>query len=220
MNVRTINTRTRLSAVSLVIALVVSACGSGTSDASGNNVYEDPAEQTRFDIPDDWNLYTSDELTIAPQIPFSPAFQATPILDTVAFDGAPGRSVGNLTLNVADADFPIGAQVIRSISSVSRDDVSRNYLEELVMPAASMESVQEVLQEDFTFGDDYEGIRRFRSFIDVATEQQGAAYFISVTDPDDATIYQIAVGCSAVCFERHRTEITEVVDSWLVNTNP
>ena len=204
----------RSAALLCVVFLALAACATSTG-----NVYEDAQERSLFEIPEGWNIYEGDELAQVSQVPFSTPAEALPVIDTVAFDGGPGHSVHNLSASIATSPFPVGSQVIRSVSSTGRDALSRLLLENIVMHPDTLESSQEVVDEDFTFGNDYEGIRRFRSFVDATTSETGVAYFISVTDPEDTMIYTMAAGCSAACFEQHRDEIREVVDSWLVNIN-
>ncbi|MDH3498514.1 MAG: hypothetical protein OEM97_00180 [Acidimicrobiia bacterium] len=210
-----IRTRTSYSVLISALVLVATACGS----AQSSSVYEDPDERVLFEIPDGWNVYDNAELAQLQEVPFTAGSTELPVLANVAFDGAPGRSVENLNTSIASATFPIGAQVIRSVSSSQRDLLSRQLLEDTVFSFSTLESTQDILTEDFSFGGDYDGIRRFIGFVDDGTSEQGAIYFVSVTDPGDTTIYTMAAGCSVACFEQYQTQIVEVVDSWLVNTN-
>ncbi len=210
-----IRNRAVLPVLSLAFVLLAAACGSGDK----GNVYEDPDERVLFELPDGWNVYEQDELMGLSDVPFATDTSDLPVISSVAFDGAPGRSVDNLVTSIASANYPIGSQVIRSVSSDQRDLLSRSLLEDTVFSYNRLESAQEIVNEDFSFGSDYDGIRRFVGFVDGTTSEQGAIYFVSVTDPTDSTIYTMAAGCSVACFQQYQAEIQEVVDSWLVNTN-
>jgi hypothetical protein len=207
----------RLTVTCAAIALLAVACGSGTASSTE---YEDPSRSTIFEIPRDWHLYEADELTAVPTLPFVTDFgtQLT-VVSKVGFDGATGRDVKNLDVGVATAEYPVGSMVVRAISSVERDLVSRNLLESAVLYQKNFSiSTNSGLAEDFEFDAGFEGIRRFVSFQNQETKDQGVAYFISVTNPEDSRIYTMAAGCSITCFETYRDRILEVVDSWLVNT--
>ncbi len=212
---RSSGSKRNVFALTVLFALLAAACSSGVS----GNVYEDPNERVLFELPEGWHIYDQSELSQLEQVPLVGNESALPVISSVAFDGAPGRSLDNLSSNVATAAYPIGVQVIRSVTSEQRDLLSRALLEDAVFSYSSLESAQEILSEDFSFGNDFDGIRRFVGFIDSTTSEQGAIYFVSVTDPTDSTIYTMAAGCSVTCFQQYQAQIQEVVDSWLVNTN-
>lgn len=204
----------------VAMSMVAGACGSSSAD---ENVYKDPDDRSLFEIPDDWNLYDAGELSQLDQVPLAPQFSNAllPIVSTVGFDGAPGRNITNLDGSVALSEYPVGAQVIRSIGEVERDQLSRALLADAVIPLQQLENVQDIVKEDYSFGDGYEGVRRFVGFTPGnGATAQGAVYFVTVTNDDDTLLYSMAAGCSVTCFQQYQSEIQEVVDSWLVNTNP
>ncbi len=208
----------RLLAAATVVVLVAAACGSG--DAARLE-YKDPDEAALFSVPTDWHLYESQELTsLDGALPFVTNFgNQLALLSQVGFDGAPGRSVSNLNVGLAAAEYPVGSFVVRAVGSTEREAVSRSLLEQAVLwPEAYTVGEEGAFEEDFEFDRDFEGIRRFLPFQDQATEAQGLVYFITVTDPADTRIFSMAAGCSVACWEIHGDEIVEVVDSWLVNT--
>ena len=214
---RSRNTRlTRLALSLVVLGLVATACG---SSSTGVTEYKDPEDRALFVIPDDWNLYQADELVDVSVVPFSTQFtDGLPVIQQVAFDGAAGRDINNLSVSAAAATYPVGAFTVRSIGAANRDFVSRSVLEEMVVPQGLFEQGSELLAEDFDFGRNYEGIRRFIPFQDSTTEDQGVVYFVTVTNPDETAIYTIAAGCSTACWETFQDDIVGVVDSWIVNT--
>lgn len=198
----------------LSLALVAAACG-GTS--SGIE-YKDPEDRALFVIPDDWNLYQPDELVTVPSVPFSFAYaESLPVIARVAFDGAAGRDPANLAVSAAGAAYPVGVFTVRSIGG-NRDFLSRNVLEDAVVPQQVFTVGEDILAEDFDFGRDYEGIRRFVPIQDTTTEDEGIVYYVTVTDPGETTIFTIAAGCSRACWGIFQDDIVGVVDSWIVNT--
>lgn len=198
-------------------ALIVAACGGGSADSTE---FKDPEERALFEIPNGWHLYEADELAQVPAVPFVNASEF-PLVTQVGFDGGPGRAVTNLSADsLAAVDYPVGAYTVRAVGTEERDSLSRAALQDLVISDNAYQLGQVILSEDFDFGRDYEGIRRWIPYVDQTTAQTGLVYFISVTDPADTTVYTMAAGCSAVCWEQYRDDIIGVVDSWIVNTRP
>ena len=203
----------RLLGLSAVLTLV--ACGGSSSSFE----YKSPDETALFRVPTDWHIYEADELSDIASLPFvSPIGNELAVLSEVAFDGAPGRGVGNLNVAVAGVEYPVGTFVVRAIGAFAREQMSRSLLESAVLwPESYSVAEPRFFDEDFNFSE-FDGIRRILSFQDPSTQQQGLVYFISVTDPADTKVYSIAAGCSLECFQLHRDEIIGVVDSWIVNT--
>jgi hypothetical protein len=197
------------------VGLVAASCASSGSD--GQTVYRDPEDRSLFSLPAEWNLYDSAELSQI-QSPLVMDFGGPlPVVASVGFDRAPGANVANLNVDITTSAFPIGAQVIRSIGSAERDTVSRGLLESATFSYAEGTGAEEVIDEDFAFGD-FHGIRRLVGITDESGTPRGVLYFVSVTDPADSLLYSMAAGCSFSCWEQYQGQIVEVVDSWLVNT--
>lgn len=206
----------RVAAWAAALAVLAVACG-GTGSADTLR-YKDPDDLALFDVPKDWNLYTEDELT-QQNLPFVTNFVDTlPIASVAAFDAGTGRSVANLQQPVSSVRYPVGTFVVRDVSRGERDLLSRASLETLVLWPEFYTVTSRGANDDFDFGNDYEGIRRVLQFEDSTTQERGVVAFVSVTNPDDSLILSMAVGCSEECFEQFADEIIEVVDSWVVNT--
>lgn len=208
----------RGAAVIAVLALGLSACATG-GDAD-LVTYTDPGRQSLFSIPGQWNLYELGELSSLGTLPFVQSVQGIefPAIDSVAFDGAPVRDVGNLTSDLADAQYPIGASSVRTVTPDAKDFISRYVLTQSVLPYLDLQEPQEIQKEDFSFGKGFEGVRVLVAYTGASGQSIGVAYLISVTDPDDRRLYSIIAGCSRDCFIENQQAIEEVIDSWLVNT--
>ncbi len=210
--------RRRLLLIFGILGLVLAACGGGSD---GSIRYVDPSSQTLIEVPVSWHLYELGELSERlDELPFVESVQGLefPLQSMVAFDGAPFENPGNLAVAIPEADYPIGAATVRSIGDVEREFVSRFTLTQAVIPYRSLPNVQEIMKEDFGFGNGYEGVRVLVAFGDETGQAVGVAYLISVTDPDDTRMFSVAAGCSRDCFVERQEEIESVVDSWLVNT--
>ena len=207
----------RAFATLIAAALMLASCGGGNPNTT---TYRDADNRALFELPKDWNLYPADELIqIGRPVPFLPDIGGYRPISFVAFDGAAGRSLENLKLDVAASPYPVGAQIIRQISPEDRSLLSRRILAlsayDMVNAAQGVEMIQ---SEDFTFGRDYEGIRRLVGVTDEDGELEGAVYILAVTNPEDTELYSMAAGCSLDCFNRDADEIFGAVDSWVVNT--
>ena len=140
-----------------------------------------------------------------------------PAVTSVGFDGAPVRDVAVLSSDLTLADYPIGTASVRQVGDRERDFLSRAMLSQSVVPYYGLSNPQEITKEDFSFGDGFDGIRLLVAYDSEAGTEQGVAYLISVSDPDNSRIYSIVAGCNRECFIANQDEITKVVDSWLVN---
>jgi hypothetical protein len=197
-------------------AVLVAACGGADS---GIVTHTDPQRLSRFDAPRHWHTYDFTELSSLDDLPFDEPVQgfSFPAVTSLGFDGAPVKDVSHLTLTLPEADYPIGAASVRQIGDRERDFLSRAILTQSIVPYFGLPNPQELQKEDFTFGDGFDGIRLLVSFQSQNSSDQGVAYLISVSDPEDTRIYAIVAGCSRDCFIANQDEITKVVDSWLVN---
>lgn len=205
------------TAALLGFVLLAAACG---GNQTGEIAYTDPDRLSHFSIPAEWHLYETEELNSLADIPFVESVQGLsfPAQSVAAFDGAPSRDVTNLSVDLLEADFPIGSATVRAIGESERDWISRFVLTQSVVPYLTMTDPQEVTKEDWSFGRGYDGVRVLAAFTSEDGTSQGVAYLISVTDADDRRMYSIVAGCSIECFTEHQPQIEQVVDSWLVNT--
>ena len=206
----------RITAAGAVLPLLLAACGLGGSDTT---TYRDAQDRSLFELPDNWNLYGAEEVSRLEEVPLIPDMNGYQPISYVAFDGAAGRNLDNLTLEITKSPFPVGAQIIRQISPADKDLLSRQLLTlsafNLGEPGLGIQSIQ---NEDFSFGRDYEGVRRLLGITDGEGQLQGAIYILAVTNPNATQLFSMAAGCSLACFQERQTEISRAVDSWIVNT--
>lgn len=208
--------RARRAAALAGWALLLGACGLSGADVT---TYRDDQQRSLFELPDDWNLYGAEEVSRLEEVPLIPDMGGYQPISYVAFDGAAGRNLGNLTLEINESPFPVGAQIIRQISPADKDMLSRQLLTlsafDLSEPGLGVQAIQ---SEDFSFGRDFDGVRRLLGITDGEGQLQGAIYILAVTNPDATHLYSMAAGCSLACFQERQTEISRAVDSWIVNT--
>ncbi len=206
----------RLASLGLVLALVVSACSGAQT---GLVTVTDDARLSRFDVPEDWNVYDFDNLATLDELPFDEPVQGItfPVVSAVGFDGGPTPDVSRLTVPLSEVAYPVGLATVRTVGAVGRDFLSRAVLTQSVIPYFGYNNPQELTKEDFSFGDGFDGVRVLVAFEDDAGSSQGVAYMISVSNPEDTRIFSIVAGCNRECFIANQDVITKVVDSWLVN---
>ena len=180
----------------------------------------DADQLTRIDLPAGWEHYSNDALAGIADTPFVVQTEGIemPVVSRFAFDGAPIPTTENLLAPVSLADFPVGSSVVRRISPDVRDLISRFLLAEVVVPYHSASASDEILKQDVNLGDDHQGVQLVVVYRDPETDQDAGVFMISATNPDVTMLYQVAIGCSLECFEAYAPQITEIVDSWLVNT--
>jgi hypothetical protein len=198
------------------LLVVLAACGGDSAEVV---THTDDQRLARFQIPEEWHTYELSELSSLEDMPFDEAVQGFtfPPVSGIAFDGDPVRDVEHLSRDLPQAEYPIGAMSVRQIGEAEKDFLSRAVLTQSVLPYYNLSNSQEIQKEDFSFGSGFDGVRVLVSFEDEAGENQGVAYLITVSNPDDTRMYSMIAGCSRQCFIDHQETIVGVVDSWLVN---
>ncbi len=196
--------------------LLISACG---GDSASVITYTDDERLGRFQIPEQWHTYQLSELSSLDDLPFDEQVQGLtfPPVSGIGFDGDPVRDVAHLSRALPESEYPIGLMSVRQIGQAEKDFLSRAVLTQSVLPYYNLANSQELQKEDFSFGGGFDGVRVLVSFEDEAGQNQGVAYLIAVSNPEDTRMYSMIAGCSRECFVSHQDTIVGVVDSWLVN---
>ena len=205
----------RIAILVMVGAMLLTACGGGDPDIT---VYRDTENRSLFELPKDWNLYRADELSQIAPVPFVPDIGGYRPISFVAFDGAAGRDLNNLSLDAATSPFPVGAQIIRQISAEEKDLLSRRLMAVSAYDVTNPGQGVEIDTWDFTFGRDFEGIGATVGLTTQDGRSQGLVYVLAVTNPEATELYSMAAGCSLECFAREGEQIVAAVESWIVNT--
>ena len=205
----------RISILVLVGVMLLTACGGGDPDIT---VYRDAENRSLFELPKNWNLYRADELSQIAPVPFVPDIGGYRPISFVAFDGAAGRNLNNLSLDAATSPFPVGAQIIRQISTEEKDLLSRRLMAVSAYDVTNPGQGVEIDTWDFTFGRDFEGIGATVGLTTQDGQSQGLVYVLAVTNPEATELYSMAAGCSLECFAREGEQIVAAVESWIVNT--
>lgn len=198
-------------------AVILSACGGGGNPET--ITYRDVENRSLFELPNDWHLYRADELVQVAPVPFLPDTGGN-ILSFVAFDGAAGRNLGNVAVDAAASEFPVGAQIIRQIGDTERNDISNRSMALSAYNAYTAGLGVEMLNliDDPEFDRNYDGIRGYLGVTLQDGTLEGVIYVRAVHNPEVTELYSMAAGCSVDCFTRERDAIEEAVNSWVVNT--
>ena len=205
----------RITILVLAGAMLLTACGGDDPDTT---VYRDTENRSLFELPKDWNLYRADELSQIAPVPFVPDIGGYRPISFVAFDGAAGRDLNNLSLDAATSPFPVGAQIIRQISPAEKDLLSRRLMAVSAYDVTNPGQGVEIDTWDFTFGRDFEGIGATVGLTAQDGQSQGLVYVLAVTNPEATELSSMAAGCSLECFAREGEQIVAAVESWIVNT--
>ena len=205
----------RIAILVLVGVMLLTACGGGDPDIT---VYRDTENRSLFELPKNWNLYRADELAQIAPVPFVPDIGGYRPISFVAFDGAAGRNLKNLSLDAATSPFPVGAHIIRQVSAEEKDLLSRRLMAVSAYDVTNPGQGVEIDTWDFTFGRDFEGIGATVGLTTQDGQSQGLVYVLAVTNPEATELYSMAAGCSLECFAREGDKIVAAVESWIVNT--
>jgi hypothetical protein len=207
----------RLILLSALVAAMVSACGGAGVQSTVS--YTDPGNLSLVELPQAWHTYELDELDSLDDVPFDEPYGGFdyPAVVSTAFDGAPTRDLGNISVPLVEATYPIGSVLVRTVGDIEKQFLNRAALSQTILPYYQFLDATEHVREDFSFGDGFDGVRVLVSYADETGAEVGVAYLISVTNPDDNRMYSIVAGCSRQCYIDNQTQIEQVVDSWLVN---
>jgi hypothetical protein len=197
-------------------AATLAACGASTE---GLQSVRDSDRLMFFEIPSEWTVFEGGDLEGVAATPFvaQAADFSLPVVSRVVFQGA-SRDAGYPASSISQIEYPVGSAVVRTISTSQRDLMSRYWLAELVLPYHAQPVAQEVLKEDVSIGQDFDGVQLIVAYTDGDTESDAVVALVSITDPEVERLFSIAVGCSIDCFSAHQETIIDVIDSWLVNT--
>jgi hypothetical protein len=203
----------RAGALAVVLAVAALA---GACSGSGYQYVTNRSAGTYFKIPDDWELF---EVTVedrpeavAPDRPWQ-----------VVFDASPDPSLEHLG---ELGDHPVGfAKIVTYTSESDRSTVSLSTLrglaingqgDPLALIADGNDSIELVDYQDVVTDDGYHGNRIVLNVKttggDFATVAQ-----IAMLDPATTKLYQLQVACLSSCFDRYRTEIDRLLDSWTID---
>lgn len=215
----------RLGALVVLLGVLSVACGGGTVE--GNTEYRDEEQRARFELPEAWNVYTPDRLVDLGVVESSPFLvgvlpglgEVGYLSGYVMFDAAPSAGSDVLWDSVGEASYPVGAQVVRSLTE---EDALRLSLADMAdvayfPPVGWVRHNQSVL-EKVSLGAGFDGVEAATLFTDPESGSAGVVVSKSVVSGDGEWLLSIAVGCSEACFEHYADEMRAVVDLWVVNT--
>lgn len=201
------------TALAVVVACAAAAAGCG---GSGYQYVTNREAGTYFKVPEDWELFHVDAddrpEALAPERPWQVIFDADPApsRDHISED-APGHPVGFAQV------YPFGSEGGRSAVSLGslRALLLGGQADPLALIEDGNENVELVDYDDVVDDDGHHGNR-----IIVNLKQQDGTFVtvgqIAMVDPATTHVYRLLVTCEAACFDRNRTEIDRVLDSWTI----
>jgi hypothetical protein len=219
----------RLPILVTATAILLAGCTSGYTYVTNSKT------KTFFKIPDQWRLYSENEIFASQIQGLSPQSEAAAkqALWMVAFDADPHPSLDHLFQLTTRCDavkatspqklpvgcYPEGFAQVRPLSDNQRDGLSLATLRNEIFPVdqlmtADPSSVEVLRQDDIVLGSGFHGSRYVmnvkRDDVFLTLDQT------ALVDPATKMLYLFAIGCEAHCYLAHQKTIDQIVQSWTV----
>jgi hypothetical protein len=219
----------RLPILVTAAAILLAGCTSGYTYVTNSKT------KTFFKIPDQWRLYSENEIFASQIQGLSPQSEAAAkqSLWMVAFDADPHPSLDHLFQLTSRCDavkatspeklpigcYPEGFAQVRPLSENQRDALSLATLRNEIFPVdqlmtADPSSVEVLRQDDIVLGSGFHGSRYVmnvkRDDVFLTLDQT------ALVDPATRMLYLFAIGCEAHCYLAHQKTIDQIVRSWTV----
>jgi hypothetical protein len=207
-------TRAAWTALAALVGLVLAAC-----QPSGFTYVSEQGAYLKF--PSDWHLFESDEVLAHQFSDLTPGTREAvrQQMGAVAFDADPQPDLAHV-FELGELDrYPVGFMQVRQLSDAERDQFSLSSLRNQFIPIddilqAAPGRIEPLIQQDLTTPEGLRGVRlRFNLALDegVSTYDQTA-----YVDAETRTVYLLTVGCTVECFEAHRSQIDQIIESWTI----
>jgi hypothetical protein len=203
--------------VGIAMSLLLSSCGTATQQYPSYKklgVY--------FAVPNSWHEITSKQLSA----------QEALATDTSAKDRAAmvqwqDAFTTDKTITAADVfnlksvDAPVAFVRVRSLFPDETNSVSNNSLRNMVVPLTTWVNsptattpVYEIFDDQDRIEKGARGVRTVFSFT-LNGEKQSIDQ-TALLSPDRSTIYVLLIRCSSLCFEKNKSAITKIAESFTV----
>jgi hypothetical protein len=205
--------RTVWIAAVVTVGLLLTACQPSRFTYVSNS---DKGAYLRF--PSDWHLFQPEEVLryqlsgVTPETLDALSQQ----IWAVAFDADPIPDLDHVL--VRPSAYPFGYMEVRRITDEERDQFSLSSLRNEIFRVDQMLAAGrlDVLDaQDFTTP---EGLRGVRLRFNIALDGGGLSAFdqTAYVDPETRTVYVLLITCTVDCFEAHRSQIDQVLESWTI----
>ena len=195
-----------------VLALALVGCaGTGFQYVSSSET------NTVFKVPEDWTLYSEDDVFEFRPPDLSPQQEAANRASQwiMAFDGAEPPSLEHLFAQTSKQ--PAGYAKVRVLSDEERDTYSLRSLrnEEFEIDRLVKDQRVELISDDeVALENGFAGSRV------VFNVRQGAGFVTvnqtALVDSQTRVLYLFLIGCDADCYSKNEEVISEVVSSWTI----
>jgi hypothetical protein len=203
-----------LSAV-VALALVLSACAN-----SGFHYVKSSSDHTYFKVPESWKLYDNEALlkVAKADLTAEQLKQARQNQWSAIFDGHPHPALSHVT-NRAPT-HPVGRALVQSLSAESADGVSLMQLRNIFYDVDTRVSKDTASVVSYTPVERDGGFHGSHLVIKLTTSKGDTILNqIALVDQATSKVYAIAVKCSTACYEKNKTKIEQVIDSWTVKAS-
>lgn len=206
----------RLSAGAALAVTTIAAVGCGEPEFQYPH---DEVEGVYFKVPSAWTVFDQTDDYFDGRIEATGTAQPVRVWTLDASDDADADHA-----SVRDGDVPVGRAQIVELTSSASELVSISAVRSLgfdfdpVSPATGLDEVWEVaLDQPLRTADGISGavaIFNFRAEADDEWLTQAREVFL---DPTRQRLYLLDIYCSAACFDEHRDDIFDVLDSWRID---
>lgn len=200
----------------LCLAVLGTACGGRDYNYVGS-----ASLNTFFRVPSTWTGYSQQDLlhliTAGADPGVSERFKFL-----AGFDASPDPSIQRVVHSASMSDHPVVVSWVEQLPEAVRDQVSLRSLRNTVFPVDQIanEGAGDILNYDtFTLPGGVHGSRT--QFVVTGRNPTADApplefSQIVAVDANTNLMYLLSVHCSPLCFQRYRTAIQNVLDSWTV----
>jgi hypothetical protein len=204
--------RVSATCATVALALLVPACA-----GSGFHYVKSSEDRTYFKVPEGWKLYDNDALLedAKSQLSDDELEQVRSSRWLTVFDAHPHPTIGHVAARAPG--FPVGQALVARLSAETADGLSLKSLRNVFY------AVDTKITNDKGQMLSYEPVERDGGFhgshlVAKLTTEKGEMVVNQIALFDQATtkVYALAVACSVECYDRNKSKIEQVVDSWTV----
>jgi len=178
--------------------------------------------QTFLKVPRQWRVFNENEVlgsddSLSPQQ--ADAVRARQWV--VAFDASPTPALAHIDI---PGTHPAGLVQVLALNEEQRDAVSLKVLRAQVAngtdpieaQAGGDPNVEVLSYEDVTRAGGIHGIHLVVNLRPASGQQFVTTNYLGLVDPATRRLYLLFVGCRASCYEQHKSQIEDIVQSWTV----
>jgi hypothetical protein len=206
----------------LFVSVVAAAAALGA--ACGDSEYSYVAsskEKTYLRVPHSWRVFDEDELIASEDGASREQVEAARARQWLAaFDASPRPSLQHID---RPAEYPSGLVQVRALTAQERDVMSNQVLRSQLLDADPLKLQEEdparlqvLTAEDVTRKGGFRGTHLVVSFRAEENRPVTTMNYSALVDSKTRYLYMLLIHCRTDCYERNRSVIDDIVESWTV----